>query len=223
VEGIAHLMNAFHCTCSSYLIRYKCISQFEYVRHGDESMQSIILASSSPRRQELLSLLQIPFRVHSSDIDEHIPHGMEAEEAVVQLAERKAKAVSEQFMEEIVIGSDTVVVCDGKILGKPIDRDDAFSMLRQLSGREHRVLTGVAIVNGDKVKSFYEETKVTFWELTDSDITSYLDSGEPFDKAGSYGIQGFGSLFVKKINGDYFNVVGLPVSRLSRELKHFQE
>jgi septum formation protein len=184
-------------------------------------MQQIVLASSSPRRQELLKLLQIPFIIHSSEIDETLPTKMKAEEAVMQLAFRKADAVLEKYPDHLVIGSDTVVVLDGKILGKPEGRNHAFDMLKSLSGKTHKVFTGVSLLSNKKSNIFFEETEVTFWELSEDDIYTYLDTGEPFDKAGAYGIQGFGSLLVKEIKGDYFNVVGLPVSRLARELKSF--
>ncbi|MFJ5621760.1 Maf family protein [Peribacillus loiseleuriae] len=185
-------------------------------------MHPLILASSSPRRKELLQVLQIPFQSVDANVDESIEPNTEPSVAVKELAYRKANAVAMNHPNSCVIGSDTVVALDGKILGKPVDRADARRMLQLIAGNTHFVYTGVALVQGKKSQVFFEETEVTFWDLSDAEIEGYLDSGEPFDKAGSYGIQGYGSLFVKKIHGDYFSVVGLPVSRLSRELLAFQ-
>ncbi|WP_050615922.1 Maf family protein [Bacillus testis] len=185
-------------------------------------MKSLLLASSSPRRQELLKLLDIPFHTFSSDIDETIPPGISPAEAVKQLAYKKAEAAIKSHQESIVIGCDTIVVHNGRILGKPESREDAFRTLSQLSNQTHSVFTGVCMMTNESYRCFYEETIVTFWELDSQDIHAYIDSGEPFDKAGSYGIQGKAALFVKEIQGDYYNVVGLPVSRLARELSSFR-
>lgn len=185
-------------------------------------MQSLILASSSPRRKELLSILQIPFEVKASDVDETFHSELAPQEVVINLAERKAKHVSKNDSSAIVIGADTIVVVAGEILGKPNSPTEAFEMLRKLSGSTHSVYTGVAIVSAVRTTTFYEKTDVTFWELTDEEIHSYISTGEPYDKAGSYGIQGFGSTLVKRISGDYFTVVGLPIARLVRELKPFR-
>lgn len=185
-------------------------------------MQSLILASSSPRRKELLSILQIPFEVKASDVDETFHSELAPQEVVINLAERKAKHVSKNDSSAIVIGADTIVVVAGEILGKPNNPTEAFEMLRKLSGSTHSVYTGVAIVSAVRTTTFYEKTDVTFWELTDEEIHSYISTGEPCDKAGSYGIQGFGSTLVKRISGDYFTVVGLPIARLVRELKPFR-
>ena len=182
-------------------------------------MDSLILASSSPRRKELLQLLRIPFESVNSHADETIEDNMSAEDAVQELALRKAAAVAKDHPDDWIIGSDTVVVLDGTIMGKPKDREEGRNMLQLLSGRTHEVYTGVAILFGEKKNVFAEKTAVTFWELSEAEIDRYLDSGEPFDKAGGYGIQGFGALLVKEIAGDYYTVVGLPVSRLARELK----
>lgn len=185
-------------------------------------MQPLILASSSPRRKELLQLLQIPFQSMNANVNEDFPKQMKADEVVKELAFRKASAIARTHSDHWVIGSDTIVVLNDTILGKPLDRNDAKRMLTELSGQTHEVYTGVAILFKKNSTVFLEKTKVTFWELSEEDIEQYLDSGEPFDKAGSYGIQGYGSLFVKQIEGDYFSVVGLPVSRLARELKAMQ-
>jgi septum formation protein len=186
-------------------------------------MQNLILASSSPRRKELLSILQIPFEVKASDVDETFHSELAPHEVVINLAERKAKHVSRNDSSSIVIGADTIVVAaGGEILGKPNNPTEAIEMLRKLSGSTHSVYTGVAIVSATRTTTFYEKTDVTFWELTDEEIHSYISTGEPYDKAGSYGIQGFGSTLVKRIAGDYFTVVGLPIARLVRELKPFR-
>lgn len=181
-------------------------------------MAGLILASGSPRRRELLGIAGLEFEVIVADIEEKIPEGATPQEAVMSLAMQKAEAVAVQYPESTVIGADTVVVCDGKILGKPKDESDAFDMLKSLSGRIHTVCTGAAIIRGSETKNFCEVTEVEFHELTDDEIRAYVKTGEPMDKAGAYGIQGKGCVLVKRINGDYFNVVGLPVSRVYREL-----
>lgn len=185
-------------------------------------MKSILLASASPRRHELLTLLDIPFETYSSDIDESIPLNISPEEAVQQLAFKKANAALKIHNDSIIIGCDTIVVHNGNILGKPSSRQDAYQTLSQLSNHTHVVYTGVCILTKDNSTCFYEKTDVTFWELTQQEINAYIDSGEPFDKAGSYGIQGRAALFVKCIKGDYYSVVGLPISRLARELSYFR-
>ncbi len=184
-------------------------------------MQSIILASQSPRRQELLHRITDDFEVIVSNADEILPGGISPEEAPVCLSAVKARAVAESHPDKLIIGADTVVILDGRILGKPRDKDDAFAMLRALSGKTHTVVTGCSIIKDGRERSFGESTQVEFYPLSDREIEDYIASGEPFDKAGGYGIQGKGSLFVKGITGDYFNVMGLPVGRLNRELKAF--
>ncbi len=179
----------------------------------------IILASKSPRRRELLSFITTDFTVKSADVDETLPQGITPDKAVEYLSKIKAQPLKNET--DIVIGADTVVALDGKILGKPRDKADAFATLRMLSGREHSVFTGVSVIKGEKIETFSVQTKVKMFELTDEEIEEYIATGEPFDKAGSYGIQGKGSLLVEKIDGDYFNVVGLPISRLNRVLKLF--
>jgi len=179
----------------------------------------IILASKSPRRRELMKYITEDFEIQSADADETLPDGITPQEAVLQLSRIKAAPLVSDG--NVVIGADTVVAIDGAILGKPADADDAARMLRLLSGREHSVFTGVTIATPDKTDSFYAETKVRFYPLTEDDIARYIATGEPFDKAGAYGIQGYGSLLVEGIDGDYFNVVGLPVSLLVRRLSKF--
>ncbi|MGM9923787.1 MAG: Maf family protein [Bacillus sp. (in: firmicutes)] len=184
-------------------------------------MKSLILASASPRRHELLTLLDIPFTPYSTDIDETIPQSFSPVEAVQHLALKKAQAAMLMHPSSLIIGCDTIVVHNGNILGKPLDRADAYNMLTQLSDDTHAVYTGVSILSEEMQKCFYVRTDVTFWKLTQQDIETYIDTSEPFDKAGSYGIQGKAALFVKEIKGDYYNVVGLPISRLAREIQSF--
>ncbi|MDP4104857.1 MAG: Maf family protein [Bacillota bacterium] len=182
-------------------------------------MQTLILASSSPRRRELLQNLNLSFEVSSKNVDESFDPDLQPSEIVMELAQRKAQAVFREHPDSFVIGSDTIVVFQGQILHKPTDEADAVTKLRMLSGNMHEVYTGVSILSSKGIARFYEKTEVLFWELTDDEIMSYVQSGEPLDKAGAYGIQGYGSMLVKEINGDYYAVVGLPVSRTIRELK----
>lgn len=177
---------------------------------------NIILASQSPRRRELLGLFGFPFAVKVADIDETMGTGTPQEE-VAQVSRRKAEAI-ERSPEDVVIAADTIVVCCDYILGKPCDEQDAFDMLSMLSGRMHQVMTGVTVLYGEKSYTCTEVTDVFFRNLTKQEIHRYIQSGEPMDKAGAYGIQGGAALFVQKILGDYFNVVGLPVCRLAQIL-----
>ncbi len=183
----------------------------------------LILASASPRRQELLRLITEEFEVHPVDADETLPAGMPVELAPSFLADLKAQAAAKEFPDDLVIGCDTVVTMDDEIMGKPKDREDAFRMLRKLSGETHTVMTGAALYLKGKSTVFTVDTRVTFYPLTDDEINAYLDTNEYCDKAGSYGIQGKGSLLVERIEGDYFNVVGLPVAALSRNLTQFKK
>ncbi len=183
--------------------------------------EKIILASASPRRRELLSLITTDFEVITADVDETVDENETPENTVMMLSKKKAMAVSLLHKGRKVIGADTIVVCDGKILGKPVSRKNAEEMLKMLSGRTHQVLTGVTITDGEKTETFFVASDVTFFRLTDEEISAYAESGESDDKAGAYGIQGKGSLLVEKINGDYFNIVGLPVSALNKKLKAF--
>ncbi len=179
----------------------------------------LVLASKSPRRQELLKFITDDFIIQTADVDENLPDNVSPADAVLYLSKIKAEPFRSE--EKTVIGADTVVAIDGIILGKPTDENDAKAMLKRLSNRVHSVFTGVTIIKGEKEKSFYVETKVKFFELNDDMIEAYIKTGEPFDKAGAYGIQGFGCLLVEKIDGDYFNVVGLPVSKLNQSLFTF--
>lgn len=185
----------------------------------------IILASQSPRRKELMQLLNHPFEVIPSAFNEEIITKTNPKEYVITLAKEKAQSVftTQKDTSCLVIGVDTIVVYNEVIFGKPTNEKEARKMLEHLSEKTHQVYTGVALVSTDKQSFFCEKTDVTFYKLTSAEITDYLKTGEPFDKAGSYGIQGYGALFVKQIVGDYYNVVGLPVARLKRELQSFLE
>jgi septum formation protein len=183
-------------------------------------MKKIILASASPRRKELLTTAGVEFEVLVSEADETIPEGTAPRDAAMMTAEKKSLAVAEN-RDGIVIGADTIVVIDDKILGKPKDEADAADMLRLLSGREHEVITGVCITDGEKTEKFAQVSKVRFYDLTDDEITAYVATKEPMDKAGAYGIQGKGCVLVESIEGDYFNIVGLPVAATVRALRRF--
>ncbi|AJD91660.1 septum formation protein Maf [Jeotgalibacillus malaysiensis] len=180
----------------------------------------LILASQSPRRKELMALLPYPFTIIPSTFDESTITDPDPETAVIKIAEGKAANVAAAFPESVVIGSDTIVY-QNKILGKPKSAGEAEEMLRSLSGRTHTVYTGVTLMKGEKAHSFVEKTSVTFWPLTDEEIGRYISTDDPYDKAGAYGIQSGGALFVKEIKGDYYAVVGLPAARLKRELQRF--
>lgn len=177
-----------------------------------------ILASGSPRRKELLSLITDEFEILVSGCDEFVPDGTPAEKVPAILAEQKALAVSKLRPNDTVIGSDTVVVLNNEIFGKPKDKSHAHFMLKALSGKKHFVYTGVAVAENGSVRSFVQKTEVEFYELSDETIEKYISTGEPMDKAGAYGIQGKGSVLVKGIVGDYFNVMGLPVAETARFL-----
>lgn len=184
-------------------------------------MRRFILASASPRRKEILEKAGYSFEIIVSDADENITEDLSPEKTVEVLAERKALSVWESNKDSVVFGCDTVVAIDGRILGKPTDDEDAFNMLKMLSGRTHTVSTGVCICSEDKTEVFSNTTQVEFYPLSDETIRSYIASGEGKDKAGSYGIQGYGCVLVKEIKGDYFSVMGLPVSQSSRVLADF--
>ena len=179
---------------------------------------SLILASSSPRRQELLKLFGIPFTVRVADIDETMNPDASAFDEVARLSREKAMAVAREA-EDVVIAADTIVVLGGRILGKPRDTAQALEMLRSLSGRDHQVMTGITVLRGDSALTHTEVTDLHFRELSDGEIRRYVASGEPMDKAGSYGIQGGAALFCTHMSGDYYNVMGLPVCRLGQMLR----
>ena len=181
----------------------------------------IILASQSPRRKELLERMGIrSFTVMDSGVDEHEEELLPPEELVCRLSERKAEAVAQRAPAgAVVIAADTVVSLDGAILGKPADKLEAFRMLSTLSGARHQVHTGVTVMRDGEKQVEHETTDVTFRELSEEEIEHYLATGEPMDKAGAYGIQGYGALLVERIEGDYYNVMGLPVCRLGQMLR----
>lgn len=184
--------------------------------------EKIILASASPRRKELIANISDNVIIRPADCDETLPEKFGARAAVEYLSKTKNEAASKISEEnEIIISADTVVAVGDEILGKPVDKDDARRMIKLLSGKTHQVYTGVTISKGERSVTFSEKTDVVFYELTDGEIEEYISTSEPYDKAGSYAIQGKAGLLVEKINGDYFNVVGLPVSRLNRELQKF--
>jgi septum formation protein len=185
-------------------------------------MKKLILASASPRRKELLSMLNIPFVIETSNVEEVMEQNLHSSEIVMKLAEEKALDVSKKFPNAIIIGADTIVTFNEKKLGKPSSKEDAFEMLKMLSGKTHEVYTGVSIVNDGKSSNFYQFTKITFSELSDQEILDYIDTKEPMDKAGSYGIQGYGGTFVEKIDGDYFSVVGLPINKVKKKLNELK-
>lgn len=184
----------------------------------------LVLASTSPRRQELLGLLGLPFEVIGSLYDESVilPDGMTPADYVTRLAQGKASEVAGRLdANALVIGADTTVVLDGQFLNKPTGPDDAASMLRRLSGRTHEVYTGLCVIHGQTLLTSYAVTEVTFAALTDETIAAYVATGEPLDKAGAYGIQGKALSFIPSISGDYFNVVGLPLYLLGQMLAQF--
>ena len=186
--------------------------------------RSIILASNSPRRKELLAGLGIDYEVRTlPDIDESFPAHLQGGEIPLYISKEKADAYKPMLQPgELIITADTIVWLNGEVLGKPRDREDAISMLHKLSGNTHEVFTGVTLTTTEKQRSFYAETKVTFAQLSDEEIVYYVDKYQPFDKAGSYGVQEWvGYIGVERIEGSYFNVMGLPVQRLYRELKAF--
>lgn len=181
----------------------------------------LILASASPRRQELLRNAGIAFTVQSADIDETPIPGESAQHCAERLAEEKALAVFESRPQNFVLGADTIVIVDGTILGKPSDEDDAVRMLRLLTGRTHSVITGVCLMGpvASEPRSASETTLVTMCEISDKEIHAYVATGEPMDKAGAYAIQGIASRWIPRIEGDYSNVVGLPVTRVYAMLR----
>ena len=177
----------------------------------------LILASQSPRRRELLGLFRLPFVIRVADIDETMDPQASAYEEVARVSREKALAVSRE-KDDVVIAADTIVVCEGKVLGKPRSTDEAVQMLSLLSGRDHQVMTGMTVLRGEKVISCTEVTDIHFRELSEKEIRAYVATGEPMDKAGAYGIQGGAALFAEKMVGDYYNVMGLPVCKLHRML-----
>jgi septum formation protein len=179
----------------------------------------LVLASQSPRRRELLALIGLAHEVRPADIDESYLEGEAPEEHCERLARGKASALAGQVNRDaVIIGSDTIVVVDGQVLGKPADAADAMRMLRMLSGRSHTVLTAVAVARGARLESAVERVSVSFRAIDDGEIAAYIATREPMDKAGAYGIQGYGATIVSRIEGDYFAVMGLALNLLVRLL-----
>lgn len=183
------------------------------------TQHSLILASASPRRTELLRQIGVPHVIRPADVLEEAPYLMSADEYVMYLSRKKARAVAKSG--EIVLAADTVVALDRHILEKPVDQAVALEMLRQLSGRTHEVVTGVTLLQDEREETFTITTKVRFCDIPESWMLAYVATEEPYDKAGGYGIQGKGGLFVEAIDGDYYNVVGLPINPISRRLETF--
>ena len=182
-------------------------------------MAEIILASQSPRRKQLLEWAEIDFEIEVANTDETFPDNMQPQEAAVHIANEKAKAVQQKFSDKIIIAADTIVVLDGLIIGKPADRDDAVAILQKLSGSHHKVMTGVVILKGNVSVCFVDITDVEFHTLHHKQIEFYVDKYKPYDKAGGYAIQEWiGVVGIKCINGDFYNVMGLPVSRVVQAL-----
>jgi len=182
---------------------------------------NVILASASPRRRELLGMIFDKFDIVVSNAEEIVPEGVPVNERPEYLARIKAEDIAVSHPESLVIGADTMVFDGNKILGKPKNQNDAYNMLCSLSGKTHKVITGCAVFKNGNCKSFSVTTEVEFYKLCEDEIRQYISTDEPYDKAGAYGIQSKGGLFVKGIKGDYFNVVGLPVAELSRVIKAF--
>lgn len=178
----------------------------------------LILASQSPRRRELMGFFHLPFRICAADIDETMDPVKDPFDEVARVSRAKA-AATKRGPEDVVIAADTIVVCSGQILGKPRNEADAVRMLTLLSGRKHQVMTGLTVLRGNETESTTETADIYFRELTQKEIDAYVRTGEPMDKAGAYGIQGGAALFVEKIDGDFYNVMGLPVCRLGQILR----
>jgi septum formation protein len=186
-------------------------------------MPQIILASQSPRRKQLLEWAEIDFEIIVANTDESFPEGLPVEKAAIHIALEKAKAVQQKAGDKIIIAADTLVVLNREIIGKPVDRDDAVSILKRLSNNHHRVITGVVILQKEKQVSFADITDVKFHSLTQKQIEFYVDKYQPYDKAGAYAIQEWiGVVGIKSINGDFYNVMGLPVSRVVQALESFK-
>ena len=179
---------------------------------------NLILASQSPRRRELLGLFHLPFTVKVADIDETMDPAKDPAQEVARVSQAKARAI-EREADDIVIAADTIVVLGDRVLGKPADEAQAEEMLTALSGRDHQVMTGVTVLRGDRALTHTEIKDIHFRDLSSKEIRNYIATGEPMDKAGAYGIQGGAALFAEKMNGDYYNVMGLPVCRLWQMLR----
>ena len=186
-------------------------------------MRTIILASQSPRRKQLLEWAEVPFRIEVAATDEDFPPGLQPEEVAIHIARNKALAVQQRVDPgEIIVAADTIVVLNNNIIGKPVHREEAITILMALSGEKHRVITGVVIMKDDKETAFADVTEVQFHDLTEAQITFYVDKYKPYDKAGAYAIQEWiGVVGIRSVNGDFYNVMGLPVSRVVSSLASF--
>ncbi len=196
------------------------LERFITAAYSGKADKMLILASASPRRAEILSMLGYEFQIIPASCDENTD-GLSAKDAVGELARRKAMAVAKAHPQCTVLGSDTLVTLEGKVLGKPKSTAEAAEMLATLSGKTHSVFTGISVVQGDKCITKTVEAKVTFRELTPQEIADYIATNEPMDKAGAYGIQGKGAVLVEEIQGDFFNVMGLPAAQVYLLLKQF--
>jgi septum formation protein len=186
-------------------------------------MSNIILASQSPRRRQLLEWAEIDFEIVVANTDESFPEELSVEDVAIHIATEKAKAVQQKSADKIVIAADTIVVLNNEIIGKPLDREDAVKILNKLSGSHHKVITGVVILQNEKQIAFADVTDVEFHPLTQNQIEFYVDKYKPYDKAGAYAIQEWiGVVGIKCISGDFYNVMGLPVSRVVQALKDFK-
>jgi septum formation protein len=186
-------------------------------------MKQLILASASPRRKQLLEMLGLQFTVYPSAIPESLTPGLSPSKQVERLSLQKAKAVKSKFKNSIILAADTMVVLNKELIGKPKDEEDAKRMLKKLSGKQHFVVTGFTLLDTDTKKIVIKstETKIWFRKMTAKEISSFVEKEKPFDKAGGYAVQGLAAMFIEKIEGDYFGVVGLSVFKLTKELKEF--
>jgi len=186
-------------------------------------MGKLVLASSSPRRQELMEMMRLDFTIVPSKIEEEEYSGLKPVDLVRELARAKAEEVAELVEEAVVVGSDTIVVLDGVVIGKPVDQSEAVKMLKKMQDRQHTVITGLAVCDSSSGKASvdYDKTEVFMMPMSEKDISSYVNTGEPMDKAGAYGIQGIGGAFIEKIVGSYFTVMGLPIHKLAVMLKEY--
>ncbi len=186
-------------------------------------MNKIILASQSPRRKQLLEWAEVPFEIVVADTDEHFPPGLDPEQIAIYIARNKALAVQQKRKEEIILAADTIVVLNNNIIGKPVHREEAVTILLALSGEKHKVITGVVIRKDEKEIAFADITEVEFYDLSIEQIEFYVDKYKPYDKAGAYAIQEWiGVTGIKSVNGDFYNVMGLPVSRVVRHWRNFK-
>jgi septum formation protein len=188
-----------------------------------KTVKPVILASASQRRKELLEKAGIKFKIVESEFEEHFDSDLQPHLIAEKLSSEKAKAVYKKFTDSIIIAADTLVVCDGEILGKPKDEQDAKRILSILSGKKHSIITGFTIINGEKIITKSEETKVFMRKISEAEIDSYIATKEPFGKAGAYAIQGNARKFIEKIEGDLSNVIGLPIQALLKSLKEIEK